>query len=862
MPTPTLFTLDGKPVQVTDTQAATQAVLAGQAAPKRGTKVGVVDPATGKVGEVDSADLHAVLQGDPSRGIQGATLASDAEYRKAQLDAKWGENETANKWRNGAAALGLGVARGATLGLSDAVITEGAKALLPGADARKVKEFVRDVKETHGWVSAGGEALGVVGATIATGGEAGLAKVGAGAEGLGARALARYAPAGLADAAGGFVERAVAGGVESSLGRGLGARVLARGAGGVTRGATEGALWGLGRSISEASLGDEKMTAEKVLANVKHDVFLFGALGGGIGTGVGLLESAASKLAPKLAQEADLQAIRVLNPTKGQLEKLNRGGVGTAGSEEAGRWVRTKLGMKPGETTEQVIERVVAYGEKLPERWATFAKKTGDERIIDVASLAERIKKEVVGPLDKIPGLEGSVKGVQDYVDSLVQKSEAAGGKIDFSTAHHWRVELDKKLNSAWAAMDPTQAQKGLKHVRSIFEDTIEQAVDRLGAKLEKLPVDANNKTALSQLMAEYKELKVDSGHFRNVKKMADKAVAGHLANRGFSLTDYGGSATGATVGALLHGPVGAAIGLGLGAVNKLARTRGNSTASWALGKLADLGTLKSFVDGTTLNVENGARAFVRGKPNVMKFRTLGGDDVSNAGRPKQETLDSRYSKVVGILASYSNDPEKLQNTLAANTKGMEETAPKTQQALMGTVTTGLQYLQTKLPPQNPGNPLQPGLSKPTISDADKATFLRYADGTWNPMSVVEDLNKGQVSKEKVEALKTVHPQLFKDVQVAILAELGKMTAEGKELPYQKRLQIGLVFELPADPSMEPKNIQQFQAGFAPPNAPQGGGQPGNPKNSPGRPVGANSAAGKLPSVFNTRLDRLASSPH
>lgn len=839
-----LYTPEGKPVAVTDSQSATAAALAGKLLPKRGTKVGVVDPATGQVGEVDSDKLQTVL-------AQGATLASEDAYKAAQLNAKWGEDTTAGKFKNTAAALALGAGRGLSMGLSDAAIVEGAKALLPPSQAHRVKEYVRDVKEMHNIASGVGEAGGLIAGTIATGGEAGAAKIAAGAEGGALRLASRLSPAGLADALGGAVESRVAAGVEQGLGRGLGARILARTASGGARGLAESVPWSLGRSISEAELGDEKLTAEKVLANWGHDAVLFGGLGAGVGAGTGLFEAAASKMAPKLASAADTQALRMLDPTASAVKRVTKGGRDLGAAEELGGWVRRNLNPQPGETVESVVERLPAVGERIGQGFDELGQKLGSSAIVDATALANNLRKEVVAPMAKVPGLEAPTASAERYIDSLLEKS--GGGKLSFQQAREWRMGLDGILDPAWRAVNPSTAQQTMMKVRNIFESHIEQGVEAASKDLEKLASGGNAEA--KSLLDEYKGLKYDWGRFKEARDMAvNAAIKREFVHRTVSLTDYISGMGGLAGGLALGNPAIAVGGAALGAANHLARTRGNSTLAWSLGKLADFGALKSFVDGTDLVLANGAKGFVAGKPNLLKLRTFNLPD--SAGTEKGQSLGARYAKVIAVLNNFSSNPEAMQQQIAAHTNGMAEVAPNTQQAMAATVANGLAYLNTKAPTTLPTNILQPGLAKPHLSDSDKATFLQYVEGTWNPLSVLQDLNAGHVSPEKVEALKAVHPKLFEDLQVKILAEVSDMTAQGKELPYQQRLLLGQVFQIPTDPSLEPQNLKALQATYA------GAGPNGNAPKGPGRPPGSNTAANKLTSMFGTRLDRLANSPH
>lgn len=166
-----------------------------------------------------------------------------------------------------AEALGAGVARGATFGLSDFLATK--TGLANPETLQKLKEFNPGLSMT-------GELAGAVGTALIPGSL--VARVMKGARGIEAATQAALSAALPAEGMAGKIAQLA---VETGA-KGLG-------------GAIEGAAFGLGQTVSEASLGDPDLTAQKVMANIGHGAFLGGALNAAVVPGRVLFKKAIEK---------------------------------------------------------------------------------------------------------------------------------------------------------------------------------------------------------------------------------------------------------------------------------------------------------------------------------------------------------------------------------------------------------------------------------------------------------------------------------------------------------------------------------------------------------------------------------------
>jgi hypothetical protein len=64
---------------------------------------------------------------------------------------------------------------------------------------------------------------------------------------------------------------------------------------------------------------------------------------------------------------------------------------------------------------------------------------------------------------------------------------------------------------------------------------------------------------------------------------------------------------------------------------------------------------------------------------------------------------------------------------------------------------------------------------------------------------------------EHAEAIKAVYPAIYADMQGKVFAGLQAAADRGEEIPYARRIRLGILFGLPTDPTMTP----EFQASLA-----------------------------------------------
>jgi len=230
-----------------------------------------------------------------------------------------------------------------------------------------------------------------------------------------------------------------------------------------------------------------------------------------------------------------------------------------------------------------------------------------------------------------------------------------------------------------------------------------------------------------------------------------------------------------------------------------------------------------------------GATATARGTYRAGIFA------ASQDAREKRE----RYARMARGARMAASQPEAVSRAVYASLGPSAEVAPKAAAATVATAQRAVTFLASKLPPQGaPRNFLQPELDEPAVSDAEMARFFRYAEAVESPTKVLDDLEKGTVSREAVEALRVVYPRLYEQIRVEIMARVGEMQ---EQLAYSDRIQLGILFDVPTDASLRPDFLALMQSSFVSPDT-----QPQTPP-APGASV-------NIARDFATEAERVAAS--
>lgn len=145
-------------------------------------------------------------------------------------------------------------------------------------------------------------------------------------------------------------------------------------------------------------------------------------------------------------------------------------------------------------------------------------------------------------------------------------------------------------------------------------------------------------------------------------------------------------------------------------------------------------------------------------------------------------------------------------------------------------------YLLSILPKSaNQLHSLTPNVEEAHLSKSEKAAFLTALRVVASPLSVLESLDAGTLSRIEVETLQATSPELYAQIQTTAQARLDAMP---EPLPYRKALDLSLLLGVVGHPALDPRTMAAIQAAYAAPAAAPSG-PPSSPLVAPKRQISA-----------------------
>lgn len=644
----------------------------------------------------------------------------------------------------------------------------------------------------------------------------------------------------------------LAGGAKSAgtaVAEGLGGGLLGRGAGALTTGAIEGSAYGSAQAGEEAYLKNIPLSGEKLVASMGLGAILGGAvsLGAeGLGAlvrrgsrgatpldsprlpdnGLGELDAATeatpgadpdaaaaepSRLSGAVREFADERTNKALGATQATLKRLGRdyGSAAETGTNVA-RAVRgavlddgTRV-FQPLQSPVELAERTAQAVEEAGAKLGAFREQADKvfeahpEIVPDVGALADRIEKEVVAPLDLHPSTaeRGKAGSIRQWVNDIRATAPPGVGDSAPFTAKvsdltKIRQALDSEIYQVKRGVNVSQQGappnlQDLQRVRMMLEEQIEASTDKAAVFFDKPQATA------------YKELKTQYRNLKLASEIAGEGAMREVGNRWASASDYGAGIAGAAMGG---GPVGAAL---TGIAHKAVREH----SSAILAVLAD--RLASTLDG---KIDRGLGGFFREAAERANVGSIGGaagavaravplrraitPAAVTAFQGRHADLQTAYrGRVDELLAANRDEGSGTRASVRTAMGGAHELMPQLTQAATVTATNGAQYLAAQIP----GGTRAPTVFQPSRrtspSDLEIRRFAQQWAAVANPLSVLDDLRRGQVTHAQIDAVRAVYPQLYAQIQTSTLERIRDMDAAGKRLPFEDRLQLDLFLDL------------------------------------------------------------------
>jgi len=225
------------------------------------------------------------------------------------------------------------------------------------------------------------------------------------------------------------------------------------------------------------------------------------------------------------------------------------------------------------------------------------------------------------------------------------------------------------------------------------------------------------------------------------------------------------------------------------------------------------------------------------GKRAVPGAASVAGEAKRESER-RQANLEERYRRERRRVAELVSNPKRIEAQTAALAAGRPDLAAGVRAKLL----EHAKWLQSQAP-KNPAssNSLTPQLADTTPADTQMSAWLRKVDAVADPMRVIDDFGQGHATREGLNVLR----ERFPDLHAEIVTQIQENLASAKTpVPYEKRLQLGIMTGVPTDPTLDPSFMRAAQATFAE--------QPNNTPPPPSR------RPPNLASAWGTAADSLA----
>lgn len=775
--------------------------------------VGFEDPITMAVPELapEFEDPYTLeesvsdLELDPESGIPNAALDAMGEQLKKER-----ELDSANL-----KATGLGLARGLTLGLSDQAIVK---------SGLMTSEQLRELKEANPILSGAGELAGFVAPLITTGGVTGVAGAAVKGAGKAGQLTERMVAKALKDA------------VKTKAEKRLVNKIINKSLPKAAGSAVEGAAFGVGQVLSEDALGTAEANAENLIAGASLGAVTGGAVGGAFGAfsaSIPIIKNASKSAKNAIKKSSDVETAALNWAGVSPIQSVKLKNLKPNVVKEFPNFLKDKAmqgKFKPDTTIYDNILRLKNDASnqigKILKSADELASKN-DELLIQESKIAreviEDINEKYIKRYEDSVGFEQQLYPIRKYIRSW-QKRFKSPKSLTPSKLHQLRRDVDDLIKHEKEPGKRPLIQEAYHDVRTLLSDRFKNiirnaggSVDEGASKLYDDLITANKDYEISATMLPYIEKKLE--------KDANKSI--------FDIFDILGASTGIEGFAFVQ-------------LRKYLQSDIRNKVLILSKVEKDANKVVNAIDSSTNKLlkfkTSGRDLFKAAAPTATK--TLQGVTLSfeNKEPPKNETRMDAFRRISNEIQDKIENPDKNLEKLLFRTTRLRAAAPKTADHIEKVAKTGIEFLYNKLPKPNLLKAsIQPGLAKKqfTPSDVEISKFERYVRAVNSPLTVVEDMANGDITREGVEAIRVVYPDLYNRIRNTVME---KVSSSENPLNYSQRLQLGILLDLPTDESLVPQNIITLQSQFAPEEE-----QPAGPGSS-----GSNASGGAQGAVRST----------
>jgi hypothetical protein len=118
----------------------------------------------------------------------------------------------------------------------------------------------------------------------------------------------------------------------------------------------------------------------------------------------------------------------------------------------------------------------------------------------------------------------------------------------------------------------------------------------------------------------------------------------------------------------------------------------------------------------------------------------------------------------------------------------------------------GVSFLESKIPkdPYNPG--VYPEDFVP--SPVEMSEYSDYVQAVMKPKVIFQQMSNADINPRTVEAIKAVYPKMYDSLLTQVTGQL----MNPKQVPYEQRVQLGILFGVPTVKAMQPDYLARMMA--------------------------------------------------
>lgn len=622
------------------------------------------------------------------------------------------------------------------------------------------------------------------------------------------------------------------------------------------RGATEGTLVNLAHTVSDSYIQDKPLTAQSLAASGVNGA-LFGGLAGGILGGAGAaagagIDSVGGSVLGSVAGKGDsaaASALKRLGASESDLARLASEEGGLVGAVRKYHDILEKGGESFASNT-STIGKVLKQSKDGYTAGASdivdLLDREAGSHAPDLARVTERLSSDLeakYGGTLQQNDVTRVMRGLQEDLGSLkaepaapfageVPSSFSAKGdhyelaaQMEQYTAakalHEGREAMLPKAGGTWKQWVDSRNQlaemvekaRGGVH-EEVYRTALNAMDSEIGAAMDAAGASIANPSVGEQFRAAVMGQRMSEEMGGMVKSKLGKELAGNDGS--LRPTDMGTMAWGTLMG---H-PFGAA---GIVAAKGVYRTIERKLEP-AMAEAAYRSAVGAQAAKATVDVGNRVNA------TLKKFMGMGGKVAPmelSGDRPKYDLKS--FKKTMDLSDKLTSDVhrQKVNDLVAAmNQMGHPDLANE----MAAQYQRATDYLNFNKPKdaklRSAGSlgkmPARLGL------DTKEMRYMRIFSAVSKPMSIVDGILDGTVSREAVNAIAYVMPDWHADIVSRAANMTLQAKEEGKFLPADKIATLGVVLNAPVDSKLEKSFIDEVQRGLQANNQPQPA--PGKPQ--------------------------------